>query len=204
MITASFEVESFFTNIPLLETIDLSVQKLFEGKDYIDGLSQDSFLEMLTITMTESFILFDNKYYSQPDGVAVGSPLGPTLANIFLCVYKILWLEKCPTELRSVIYKRYVDNISALSKYQSNWKNSNVTLTSNMLILSLPLKLRWIIRSFLDIKILRENYRFTTSVYHKPTFSGVFTKFESFIPNLYKYTLLFTLLHRPFKLCSIF
>ena len=120
MITASFEVESFFTNILLLETIDLSVQKLFEGKDYIDGLSQDSFLEMLTITMTESFILFDNKYYRQHDGVAVGSPLGPTLANIFLCVYKILWLEKCPTELRSVIYKRYVDNISALSKYQSN------------------------------------------------------------------------------------
>ena len=43
-----------------------------------------------------------------------------------------------------------------------------------------------------------------TSVYRKPTFSGVFTNFESFVPKSYKYNLLFTLLHRAFKLCSNF
>ena len=37
--------------------------------------------------------------------------------------------------------------------------------------------------SFLDIKIVRENKKFTTSVNRKPTFSGVFTDIESFIPN---------------------
>ena len=42
-----------------------------------------------------------------------------------------------------------------------------------------------------------------TSVYHKPTCSGVFTNFGSFIPKSYKY-LPFTLLHRAFKLCSNF
>ena len=35
--------------------------------------------------------------------------------------------------------------------------------------------------SFLDIKISRENNKFVTSVYRKPTFSGVFTNFESSI-----------------------
>ena len=107
---ASFDVESLFTNIPLQETIDLCVQKLFEDKNYIDGLSKDSFREMLTVTMTESFILFDNKYYKQLDEVAMGSTLGPTFANIFLCVDEILWLEKCPSDSRLVIYKRYVDD----------------------------------------------------------------------------------------------
>ena len=43
-----------------------------------------------------------------------------------------------------------------------------------------------------------------TSVYRKPTFSGVFTNFGSFIPKSSKYNLLFTLLHRAFKLCSNF
>ena len=43
-----------------------------------------------------------------------------------------------------------------------------------------------------------------TSVYCKPTFSGVFTNFGSFIPTSYKYNLLLTLLHRAFKLCSNF
>ena len=56
----SFDVKSLFTNIPLQETIDLYVQKLYKDKNYMDGLSKDSFREMSTVTMTESFILFYN------------------------------------------------------------------------------------------------------------------------------------------------
>ena len=87
----SFDVESLFTNILLQETIALHIQKLFEDKNYVDDLSKDSFREMLTVTMAESFILFDNEYCEQHDGVAMGSPLGPTFASIFLCVHEILW-----------------------------------------------------------------------------------------------------------------
>ena len=58
--------------------------------------------------------------------------------------------------------------------------------------------------SFLDIKIVRDNNKFTTSVYRKTTFSGVLTNFESFIPTSYKYTLIFTLFHGAFKPCSNF
>ena len=36
------------------------------------------------------------KYYTQCDGVAIGSPLGPTLANIFLRYWEDIWLNKCP------------------------------------------------------------------------------------------------------------
>ena len=56
--------------------------------------------------------------------------------------------------------------------------------------------------SFLDITITHENNKFVTSVYRKPTFSGVFTNFESFIPDLHKRGLIETLLHRSFRLCS--
>ena len=47
-------------------------------------LNKKQMFEMLSITLKESIILFDNKYYSQIDRVAVGSPLGPTLANFVL------------------------------------------------------------------------------------------------------------------------
>ena len=67
----SFEVESLFTNISLQETIDLCVENLSED------------------TLNESFILFDNEHYRQYDGVAIGSPLEPTFANIFLLVHEI-------------------------------------------------------------------------------------------------------------------
>ena len=192
LIMASFDVELLFTKIPLQELIDLCVQKLFEGKDYINGLSKDSFREMLTFTMTEPLILFDSEYYKQLDGVAMGSPLGPSFANIFLCVHKILWLEQCPPEFRPVIYKTYVDdtfllfqNINQIEKFKYYLKlqHANIKFTSEIEINNTL--------SFLDIKIVRENNKFTTSVYRKPTFSGVFTNFENFIPSLHKYALMF-------------
>ena len=37
--------------------------------------------------------------------------------------------------------------------------------------------------SFLDVKICRKNVKFVISVYRKPTFSGVFTNYENFIPT---------------------
>ena len=59
----SFDAESLFTNISLQEMIDFFYQKLFEDKNYIDALYKVYFSEMLTVTKTDSFTLFDNEYY---------------------------------------------------------------------------------------------------------------------------------------------
>ena len=48
----------------------------------------------------------------------------------------------------------------------------------------------------------RENNKFVTSVYRKPTFSSVFTNVESFIPEMHKRVLIETFLHGSFRLCS--
>ena len=124
---------------------------------------------MLTVTMIESFILFNNEYYKQHDGAAISSPLGPTSTNIFLCVHEILWLEKCLPEFRPVIYRRYVDdtfslfrNINQIEtfKYYLNLQHSNINFTSEIEMNNSL--------SFLDIKIVRENNKFILSqVYRK-------------------------------------
>ena len=46
--------------------------------------------------------------------------------------------------------------------------------------------------SFLDIEIIREDITFTTSVYRKPTCSGVYTHFDSFLPSTSISLVLFT------------
>ena len=56
--------------------------------------------------------------------------------------------------------------------------------------------------SFLDVNIIREQERFTTSVYRKSTFSGVFTHFDSVLPSSYKIALLHKFLCRCFQICS--
>ena len=57
----SFDTESLFTNIPLLETIDLSVTLLFNDKLIINGFTISGFHDLLTVTMFESLVLFDGQ-----------------------------------------------------------------------------------------------------------------------------------------------
>ena len=57
---------------------------------------------------------------------------------------------------------------------------------------------------FLDILISRSENGFKTSVYHNPTFSGVYSNFTSFIYDQYKIGLIFTLLFRTFSIVSDF
>ena len=71
--------------------------------------------------MPESLILFDQQFYKQHDGVAMSSPLGPTLANVFLYHEKI-WLQNCPSEFKPVIYSRYIDDTFLLFRLKHHIK----------------------------------------------------------------------------------
>ena len=82
---ASFDIDSLFTNVPLDETIDICVKKLFGRKRKFEGFTKEQFKKLLSLAVKNSCFLFNGEYYEQVDGVAMGSPLGPTLANIFLC-----------------------------------------------------------------------------------------------------------------------
>ena len=56
--------------------------------------------------------MFDGQYYDQVDGVAMGSPLGPVLANICMCHFEEKWVlnsSDCPTG-----WFRYVDDTFTL------------------------------------------------------------------------------------------
>ena len=55
---------------------------------------------------------------------------------------------------------------------------------------------------FLDVEVSRQEGHFVTTVYRKPTFSGVYTHFESFLPSIYKFGMIYTLVYRCFKICS--
>lgn len=56
--------------------------------------------------------------------------------------------------------------------------------------------------SFVDIEVFREKGKFVTTVYTNPTFSGVFTHFESFLVTIYKFGKVYILAYRCFKICS--
>ena len=111
---ANVDVESLFTNIPLEETIKNCVNDLFSNNFYSGKLSRKDLHDLLKLATTESSFIFDNKLYKQTEGVAMGSPLAPTLANAFLCHYEKNWLNECPSQFKPVVYRHYDDNIFVL------------------------------------------------------------------------------------------
>jgi len=84
-VMVSFDVVSLFTNVPLVETIDLCVQLWEQVTDKtgspISGKALKSLLEFSTKDVP---FIFNNQWYMQTDGVATGSPLAPLMASIFL------------------------------------------------------------------------------------------------------------------------
>ena len=58
--------------------------------------------------------MFSNKYYEQVHGVAIGSLLGPALANIFMGCFESKWLRDCPNDFKPVFYRHYIDDIFVL------------------------------------------------------------------------------------------
>ena len=56
--------------------------------------------------------------------------------------------------------------------------------------------------SFVNVQIIHEHKTFTTSIYHKPTFSVVYTHFDRFLPFTYKFDTVYTLAYRCLRICS--
>ena len=105
---ASFDIKSLFTNIPLTEMFNLCVQNLYRNQTHVNNLTKSSFYKLFKITMFESFLIFNGKFYEKCDGLAMGSPLGPTLADVFMCHFENIWLENCPSHFIVIVYTRFV------------------------------------------------------------------------------------------------
>ena len=50
------------------------------------------------------------KFYEQCDGIEMGYPLGPTLANVFMCYSENIWLGNCSPHFKPVVDRRFVDD----------------------------------------------------------------------------------------------
>ena len=66
----------------------ITINDLFLTTDKVHNFEREELKQLLTFAAYESFLIFDGEYYSQIDAAAMGSPLGPTLANAFLCHFE--------------------------------------------------------------------------------------------------------------------
>ena len=124
----SFDVTSLCTNIPLKETIKLAVDLIKTSYPNLKTSSED-LTKLFKFVTCETHFLFNGKYYDQIDGVVMGSPLAPVLANLFMGHNEKLWIENFQGTPPSY-YRRYVDDIFSVF---SNSLEAKDTLTLSLL-----------------------------------------------------------------------
>ena len=199
----SFDVASLFTSIPVNETIEICLDLLYKDSELVNNLTRAQFKKLLVFCVKENHFTFNEQYFDQIDGVAMGSPLGPVLANIFMSHFEDKALDKYDGNL-PLFYKRYVDDTFVVFNdsedcelffeyFNTQHRNIKFTLeheTSDCI-------------SFLDVLVTRnEEGTIETSMYRKETFSGLYMKFDSFVPHHFKKNLISGLLNRAWKICS--
>lgn len=154
---------------------------------------------------SENVFLYNGKVYKQVDGLSMGSPLAPILANWFVSKFETTLL-KDSTIKQPKFYRRYVDDIFAVFESEEdlevfynllNNSHDNLTFTierMNMTTKSLP---------FLDVNIsVGQSDRLETSVFRKPTNTNVLLNYDAMAPISWKRGIVQCFLKRASKICS--
>ena len=197
----SLDVQSLFTNIPLLETVDYLCD-FIQNQNINVGIPVMQLKELiLRCTMNVQF-QFNNKYYRQIDGVAMGSPLGPLLADVFMAKLENGPLKSTINNLQ--IYKRYVDDIFVICDTNANIQDILYTFNSCHPSAQFTCEMeRNNELPFLDILIRRNNDgSIQRKVYRKPTWTGQYLHYLSSVPLKYKRNLIQCLANRAMRICT--
>ena len=193
-------VTSLFTNVPLHETIDI-ICHYVSIHNHAFPIPSDILKQLLLLCTYNMQFTFNGKPYRQIDGVAMGSPLGPLLADVFMVSIE----ERLEQKINKLsLYWWYVDGILLICNDQTeadsllaelNSLHSNLRLTSEQESDNSI--------SFLDILIIRKEDGFIKrSVYWKSTWTGQYLNFYSFCPIGYEQGLVQTLFIRAKKICT--
>ena len=192
----SFDVSSLYTNVPVEEAINHCAELLYSGRYETPPISKDTFIELTTLCSCNVLLLTNDGYYRQSDGLAMGSPPAPNLANG--------WLSKFDTQIRddATLYSRYMDDILR------NIKTNEITEKLDEINSYHP-NLRFTMERenencipFLDMKLINAGGKLTSTWYSKSTDTGLTMNFHALAPIKYKRSVVSGMVYRIHHACS--
>ena len=103
-VITSFDVKALFTLVPVTPAIQIVKQKIQQDPT----LPQRTSITLLKFSLTNTYFLFQGKYYEQVQGAGMGSPISPLIANLFMEEFEVKALSSCPHP--PSIWLRFVDD----------------------------------------------------------------------------------------------
>ena len=221
---ASIGVVSLFANVPVDETIDVILDALFPSLPGVDpreqgfeGVSGLIFGRSLEWCLGNNVFVFGSGFCKQIDGCAVGSPLAPILADIFmnfLLEPGVVRSEHGHLDLQFLgfgqfdsfsveLFVRCVDG--TLVVFDGPGDADRFVAYLNSLHPSMKFAMEHEVLdglAFLDLLLIRVDNGVEIAVCGGPTHSGVFAHFTSFVPYPFEVGLIGALLGGACRICS--
>ena len=194
----SYDVNALFTSIPIEPAVNMIKTHLEEEKalHLRTNMTVKHICCLLEFCLKNTYFLFKCRFYDQTEGAAMGSPISPIVANLFMEDLEVQAIKTSPSP--PVLWKRYVDDtFTVINKQhknsfleQLNSINPSIKFSSEETRIdgSMP---------YLDILIKsREGSSLQTSVYRKPTHTDLYLQWDSHHTIPSKYSVVGTLYHR--------
>ena len=203
-VMVSYDVRALFTSVPIEPALEV-IEKLLKEDPELQKrttMSTKHIMDLLEFCLRSTYFTHRGKFYEQVEGAAMGSPISPIVANLFMENFEMRALQSSPNP--PLLWKRFVDDTFVILKkaHKEEFLTHINSLDSNIQFTSeepgpegsLP---------FLDILITPdEEGRLETTVYRKPTHTDQYLQWDSHHPISSKYSVVGTLYHRAKTICS--
>lgn len=177
----SFDVVSLFTNVPVAGAFDTIAALLEKDDSYEDhtAIPAADICNLAELCLRSTYFQFQDRFFEQVEGTAMGSPLSPVVANLFMEALESKALELSPLRLK--MWVRYVDDTFVL------WPHSEEELDNfherlNSITPSIQFtceKEREGTLPFLDVSLKREDDSISTRVHRKATHTDRYLHYTS-------------------------
>lgn len=191
----SFDVQNLFPSIPLDETIQIIDFLL--TKNHSNPIKKYDILDCLENCLEQNYFKFNGSIYTALDGLIMGNPLSPLLAEIFMDNFEAkIHSHQCSKNF--LYWYRYVDDIICCFKGTDRQLQCFFDYIN-----TIHPKIKFTIEreidqsiNFLDLTITRVNNVHEFSIYRKPTFTDITIHQSSKHPYNQKMAAYNSMLHR--------
>jgi len=197
----SYDISPLFTNVPVDETIESIAEKAFENNWFNEAhslnITKSDLIELLRIATQHQLFQFEGNLYQQVDCVAMGSPLGPLMANALTCniEQQLETKNKMPEVYKSYVY----GTLSVMTDVETASEFLTLNNIHTSIDFTMALKENGRLPC-LGMEVMKNGCSLNTKVYKKPTDSGLLLHYLSHLDGRYKRSLLNTMLNCAFKL----
>jgi hypothetical protein len=193
----SYDVTSLFTNVPVDESVSIIRNKLSEDATLKDrtSLSADQIADLLSLCLKTTYFVYQGQFFKQVEGAAMGSPVSPIVADLFMEHFEETALSRFHTP--PAFWGRYVDDtivilnsdhITEFTNHLNSIHNAIKFTYESENNASLPM---------LDTLVIRkEDGTLKFKVYRKSTHTDHYLQFSSHQPSEHKLGVVRTLRHR--------